>query len=102
MKGTQLGEFEELTMLIIGILHTNAYGLSIRQEMIDQTGRKVAIGAVHSALNRLEQKGFLKSKLSDATHERGGRRKRLFRITSEGKIAVEKNHKLRNVLWKSK
>lgn len=99
MKGTQLGEFEELVLLIIGVLYPEAYGLNVRQEIIAQTGRKVAIGAVHSALSRLGDKGFVESKLADATHERGGRRKRLFQITAHGKRAIEKNHELRNGLF---
>ncbi len=99
MKGTQLGEFEELVLLIIGVLYPNAYGLQIRIEIMEQTGRKVAIGAVHSALSRLQDKGFVKSALAEATHERGGRRKRLFQITAAGKDAMEKNHELRNSLW---
>lgn len=99
MKGTNLGEFEELILLIVGVLFPNAYGLNIRQEIIGQTGRSVAIGAVHSGLNRLEKKGYLTSKLADATHERGGRRKRLFQITAAGKEAMTKNHELRNSLW---
>ncbi|MDN5211225.1 helix-turn-helix transcriptional regulator [Fulvivirgaceae bacterium BMA12] len=99
MKGTQLGEFEELVLLIVGVLFPEAYGLGIRQEINDQTGRKVAIGAIHSALNRLESKGYLKSELANATHERGGRRKRLFHITVAGKRALEKNHEIRNSLW---
>ncbi|MFT6055127.1 MAG: DNA-binding PadR family transcriptional regulator [Roseivirga sp.] len=99
MKGTQLGEFEELVLLVVGVLFPEAYGLSIREEIIDQTKRKVAIGAVHSALSRLEEKGFLNSALAEGTHERGGRRKRIFSITANGKTAIEKNHALRNSLF---
>lgn len=99
MKGTQLGEFEELVLLIVGVIYPEAYGLSIREEIISQTKRKVAIGAVHSALSRLQEKGFLKSELAEATHERGGRRKRLFSITASGKRALERNHELRNGLY---
>lgn len=99
MKGTELGEFEELVLLIVGVLYPEAYGLSIRQEIASQTGRKAAIGAVHSALNRLEKKGFLKSELAEATHQRGGRRKRLFQITAAGKRALEKSREQRNALW---
>lgn len=99
MKGTQLGEFEELVLLIVGVLHPEAYGLNIREEIISQTKRKVAIGAVHSSLSRLQEKGFLKSELAEGTHERGGRRKRLFSITANGKRALEKNHELRNGLF---
>ncbi len=99
MKGTQLGEFEELVLLIVGVLYPEAYGLNIRTEITSQTGRKAAIGAVHSALNRLESKGYLTSELAEATHARGGRRKRLFQITSTGKQALEKSREQRNSLW---
>ena len=99
MKGTHLGEFEELILLIVGVLFPDAYGLGIRSAVMEQTKRKVAIGAVHSALSRLQEKGFLISTLADATNERGGRRKKLFTITSAGRQAVEKNRELRNSLW---
>ena len=99
MKGTHLGEFEELILLIVGVLYPDAYGLSIRSEVISQTNRSVAIGAVHSALSRLEQKGFLTSNLADATNERGGRRKKLFTITAAGQRAVQTSRELRNSLW---
>ena len=99
MKGTQLGEFEELVLLVIGVLFPEAYGLSIRQELAKQTGRKAAVGAIHSALNRLEGKGFVKSELAAATHARGGRRKRLFQITAAGKEALERSRDQRNALW---
>ncbi|MEO1054141.1 MAG: helix-turn-helix transcriptional regulator [Bacteroidota bacterium] len=99
MKGSQLGEFEELVLLVTGVLFPEAYGLNIRREITEQTGRNVALGAIHSALNRLEKKGFLKSKLAEETHERGGRRKRLFWITAAGKRAMQTNHEVRNTLW---
>ncbi len=99
MKGTQLGEFEELILLIVGVLYPQAYGLNIRLEILSQTGRTVALGAIHSALSRLEEKGFLKSKLAEETHQRGGRRKRLFTITAAGKAAMVKNHEMRNNLF---
>lgn len=99
MKGTQLGEFEEVVLLVVGLLFPNAYGVNVRQEIESQIGRKVVLGAIHSALNRLENKGFLISKLADETHVRGGRRKRLFQITASGKKALETNRALRNDLW---
>jgi len=99
MKGTHLGEFEELILLIVGLLFPDAYGLSIRSSVIEQTKRSAAIGAVHSALSRLQKKGYLTSNLADATNERGGRRKKIFTITSAGKQAVERNRALRNSLW---
>lgn len=99
MKGTQLGEFEELVLLVVGLLYPQAYGVNVRLAIEEQTGRKVVLGAIHSALNRLESKGFLKSKLADETHVRGGRRKRLFQITAGGKKALETNRAMRNELW---
>lgn len=99
MKGTQLGEFEEVVLLVVGMLYPHAYGVNIRQELETQTGRKIVLGAIHSALNRLESKGFLNSNLAEETHIRGGRRKRLFQITAGGKKALEANRTLRNELW---
>ncbi|MEP1095329.1 MAG: PadR family transcriptional regulator [Cyclobacteriaceae bacterium] len=99
MKGTHLGEFEELVLLLVGVLYPDAYGLALKNEVVKQTGRSAAIGAVHSALSRLEEKGFLKSHLGESTSERGGRRKKLYSITAEGKKAVEYNRSLRNELW---
>lgn len=99
MKGAHLGEFEELVMLIVGYLFPDAYGLAVKNELIQQSGRKIAIGAVHSALNRLEEKGFLQSKLASATKKRGGRRKKLYEITVSGKNALETSRNLRNNIW---
>ncbi len=99
MKGTNLGEFEELLLLFIAGLSPEAYGLKIREEIKEKTGRAVAMGAIHAALNRLEEKGFLESKLAESTHERGGRRKRLFSLTSAGKEALTYTRELRNELW---
>ena len=99
MKGTHLGEFEELLMLMVANLYPEAYGVAIREELKKSAGRTVAMGAVHVALSRLEDKGYLKSDLAEATHERGGRRKRLFSITTAGKKAVQDNMELRNQLW---
>jgi len=99
MKGTNLGEFEELLLLVVASLYPEAYGLAIREEIKESSGRSVAMGAIHAALNRLEEKEFLKSELAAATHERGGRRKRLFTITAAGKEALEHNRSLRNSLW---
>ncbi len=99
MKGSNLGEFEELLLLTVAILHPKAYGLSIHEEIHQSTGRNVAMGAIHAALNRLEEKGYLNSSLDSATHERGGRRKRLFTVTVAGKQAVEFSRSIRNELW---
>ncbi|MEQ8712875.1 MAG: PadR family transcriptional regulator [Cyclobacteriaceae bacterium] len=99
MKGTNLGEFEELLLLVVASLYPDAYGVAIREEIITSTGRAAALGAIHAGLGRLEEKGFLKSDLDSATPARGGRRKRLFAITAAGKKALELNRDLRNQLW---
>jgi DNA-binding PadR family transcriptional regulator len=99
MKGTHLGEFEEIILLLIGVLQENAYGLALVDAFEQQAGRRVAIGAVHSALSRLAEKGFVVSKMSGATAERGGRRKRIFTITATGKRALVNVRDLRVSLW---
>jgi len=71
----------------------------VMNEIENQTSRKLNISAVHTALDRLEKKGFLKSSLGGATSERGGRRKRLFEITSLGVAAVEQVRAMRNKLF---
>lgn len=99
MKRIQLGEFEELVLLITAILHGTAYGVSVMDEVERQTSRKINISAVHTALDRLEKKGFLKSMTGGATSERGGRRKRYFEVTSLGVQAIEINRQVRNNLY---
>ena len=100
MRRTYLGEFEELVLLMIAILDGNAYGVTVSQEIEEQTGRLVTFGAVHNTLIRLEEKGFVNSELGGATTERGGRRKRLFKVTALGKSALADIQQLRNKLWK--
>lgn len=89
MKGDYLGELEELVLLTIASMHGDAYGVAIMNEILEQSGREVNIGALHSVLKRLESKGYLKSKMGGATAERGGRRKRYFVVTSVGKKISE-------------
>lgn len=99
MKGTHLGEFEEIVLLIVGIAGEEAYGLAIMEQVKEQAGRNTTIGAVHAVLSRLEEKGLLNSKLGGATQERGGRRKRIFEITAAGRKALEMSRDLRVNLW---
>ncbi len=89
MKKYQLGEFEEVVMLTVGILYENAYGVSIKKEIETRLNRKVSVGALQSALKRLEDKEYLRSHDSDATPERAGRPKRFFKITALGKKAMQ-------------
>ena len=99
MKGTYLGEFQEIVLLTIGMLHEDAYGVSIKLEIEKRTQRTPSIGALHSALHRLQEKGFITSYEGGATKVRGGRRKRYYRITVAGKAALIRSHQLRNELF---
>ena len=101
MKKFQLGEFEEIVMLTVGILHNDAYGVSIKKEIETRLNRKVSVGALQTALKRLEDKGYLKSREGESTQERAGRPKRYFTITAYGKKAMEYTHSTRNELWKA-
>ncbi|HEX8039940.1 MAG TPA: helix-turn-helix transcriptional regulator [Chryseosolibacter sp.] len=100
MRETRLGEFEEVILLLVGILGKEAYAFRIAEEFEAQTERSVSIGAVHSTLTRLEDKGFLKSEMGSSTAERGGRRKRIYTITAYGRRALETARDFRVSLWK--
>jgi len=99
MKGTYLGEFEEIVLLAIAILDADAYGISIKDEIKKRMNRDASIGALHSSLNRLEEKGYIQSKEGDTTPERGGRRKLYYSITKSGVRALERSRQLRNDMW---
>lgn len=99
MIETKLGEFEEVILLLVGILGEEAYSFRIAEEFETQTKRSVSIGAVHSTLSRLEDKGFLSSKMGKSTAERGGRRKRIYTITAYGRRALETARDFRVSLW---
>jgi len=94
-----LGELEEFILLIVALLKKEAYGVSITEELKKQVGREISISAAHAALHRLEEKGFVKSKMGGASSERGGRRKRLFTITSYGRHALEELRDTRHLIW---
>lgn len=99
MKGTYIGELEELVLLMVGVLYPEAYGVAVMDELERQAGRSLNISAVHAVLTRLEEKGYLKSNMSEPTEERGGRRKRIFLLTAAGKRALEEANELRNQLY---
>jgi DNA-binding PadR family transcriptional regulator len=100
MKGTYLGEFEELVLLSVGILFDDAYGLALVDELEKQTGRTVMMSAVHKALVRLEDKGYLRSRMGGATEARGGRDKRLYTLTQAGMKVLSQSREMRNGMWK--
>lgn len=101
MKRNSLGELEEIVLLITASLDDEAYGVTINQELEKQTGRMVGFNTVHTTLQRLEEKGFITSKMGGATAERGGRRKRYFRVTALGSRAIRESKELRERLWRA-
>ena len=101
MKKYQLGEFEEIVILTIGVLYKNAYGVAIKKEIETRLSRNVSMGAMHTALVRLEDKGYIKSINGEATEERSGRPKKYFQITALGKKAMEYSKDTRNELWRA-
>lgn len=98
MKG-YLGEFEELVLLTIANLGAEAYGLALLRDINERANRNLSIGAMHSTLTRLEEKGFITSYLGEPTKERGGRRKRYFELTASAIAALNDMKSLRDELW---
>src|SRR5688572_11935110 len=101
MKKYQLGEFEEIVILTVAILHDNAYGVSVKKEIESRLRRKVSVGALQTALKRLEEKGYLKSHEGGATQERAGRPKRYYQPTAYGQKAMAHARSTREQLWKA-
>lgn len=99
MNEYKLGEFEEIVLLTVGLLYNEAYGVAIKDEIESRTKRKVSVGALQSALRRMEKKGYLDSKNGEANALRGGKPKRYFSITAYGKKALQNSRDLRNELW---
>lgn len=99
MKGTHIGEFEELVLLTVAALTDHAYSVAVCDELTHHTGRAVKLGVVHSVLSRLEEKGLLKSALGEATQTRGGKPKRFYQLTTSGKSALVRAKSTRDQLW---
>lgn len=94
-KGVWLGEFEQMVLLALIHLKDNAYGMRIRREIVSRTEREVSIGSVYATLSRLEGKGYLSSKMGEATPERGGKAKRFFSINGAGVAALRESQQMR-------
>jgi len=100
MPKEYIGEFEEIVLMLVGALQDDAYGAAIAEEIETRLRRDVNLSAVHVTLYRLEDKGLIKSKLGGATNERGGRRKRIYAITSAGMATLKEMKEMRVDLWK--
>jgi PadR family transcriptional regulator, regulatory protein PadR len=99
MRRSDLGEFEEVVLLSVAVHSPEAYSVVIAEELEQQTGRTVTTGAVHAALQRLENKGMVSSHMGEATAERGGRRKRIFKVTVAGSRVLHEVKEVRDNLW---
>ena len=94
-----LGAFEEIVLLTIGALDDNAYGVTIKYELEASLDKSISIGALYAALQRLEEKGWVQSRVGGITEKRGGRRKQYYDITKEGVKALEAVRSMRNQLF---
>jgi|SRR5688572_31424261 len=101
MKGTYLGELEELILLTVASLKDEAYAVSVKAELEKNAKRNINISAIHAVLYRLEDKAFLKSAFGGATQKRGGKMKRYFRVTSAGLHALKEARTIRENIWKT-
>ena len=99
MEKNTIGSFEEVVMLTVAVLYNNAYGITIKEDIEKRLNRKVSIGAMRTALSRLEKKGFLQSEMGEATAIRGGKRKRYFKVTPYGAKVLEQVMNDRKQLW---
>ena len=100
MKDHSLGEFEELVLLMVAALHDEAYGVAILENLEEKLGKNLNISAIHVALKRMEDKGFVKSRFGGVTNDRGGRRKKFYVITALGKRVLDAQYELRNSIYK--
>ncbi|MGO9258890.1 MAG: PadR family transcriptional regulator [Bryobacteraceae bacterium] len=94
-----LGEFEQIVLLAILRLGEAAYGVPIRHKIEKRTSRRVSVGALYSTLDRLEAKGYVHSRFSEATAQRGGRSKRYFRLLPEGAQALARSKSMLDRMW---
>lgn len=99
MNPQTLGEFEELVLLMVAALHDEAYGVTILEHLELRQQKKMNISAVHVALKRLEDKGFVRSRFGGITEDRGGRRKRFYTITLPGKKMLDMQYELRTGIY---
>lgn len=95
-----IGEFEELVLLMVAALHDEAYGVTILEHLEDKLEKKLNISAIHVALKRMEDKGFVKSRFGGITEDRGGRRKKYYVVTALGKRMLDEQYALRSSIYK--
>ena len=101
MKITKIGEFEELVLMTVIVLQEQAYGVAIKKELEERLKATCSVGSIQSALKRMEQKGFLRSKFGEATAKRGGKRKKIYSATPAGHKVLNQMKDIRTGLWES-
>ncbi|MEM9935446.1 MAG: PadR family transcriptional regulator [Bacteroidota bacterium] len=101
MKITRIGEFEELILLMVIILQDDAYGVAIKLALEERLHTSISVGSIQSSLKRLEEKGYLVSAFGEATPVRGGRRKKLYQVTAEGRSVLVQMKSIRENLYGS-
>jgi len=94
-----MGEFEQMVLLAILRIGNDAYGMEVRQEIEDRTGKEVSYGAVYTTLDRLARKGYVADRLGDPTPERGGRARRYFRVEPRGSEALRASRWALDMMW---
>lgn len=99
MKGDRLGEFEEFTLLAVRALGDSTYAVPIQQYVEKVTARAVSVGAIYAALARLEEKGFVRSTMTEAVAQRGGKAKRVYTVTPTGLRTARDLHRVRERIW---
>jgi PadR family transcriptional regulator, regulatory protein PadR len=101
MKGERIGEFEELLLLAVWALEEPVYGVPVQQYIEKASGRPISMGAVYAGLDRIEDKGLVRSESGEVTPQRGGKRKRLFTITNAGCRTLRELREIREQLWRA-
>ena len=94
-----LTQTEEMILVTVWFFQNSAYCVPIREHLNKLSKKKWSLGAVYDSLERLERKGYLMSKMSEPTGERGGRSKRLFKLTAAGKNALVQIRRIQETLW---
>ncbi|MEM6362551.1 MAG: helix-turn-helix transcriptional regulator [Bacteroidota bacterium] len=101
MKKSRLGEFQELILMTIIVLQEEAYGMEIQRDLEARLNERLSVGAIQTALKRMEEKGFLVSEWGEATQKRGGKRKRIYQATSYAHRVLREMKDIRAQLWKA-
>ena len=101
MKKSRLGEFQELILMTIIVLQEEAYGMEIQRDLEARLNERLSVGAIQTALKRMEEKGFLVSEWGEATQKRGGKRKRIYQATSYAHRVLRDMKDIRAQLWKA-